>query len=253
MTLFLKNKMISFSNLGSLGRLGNQMFQYAALKGISAYHSTDYCLPKDTSLHKCFQIPNKNSDVYYPTIKETSYEFDEKIFNLSEGDLYGFFQTEKYFSHIEQELRKDFRFCDIVYETCSHYRKYILSEKVVALHVRRGDYITDSNFCLLEPDYYLEALTYFPDLEIMVLSDDINWCREQFKSERFKFSFSNNPFIDLCLMSLCDYHIISNSSFSWWGSWLAKSKKTIAPQKWFMGEFSSWNTKDLYKKDWILI
>jgi hypothetical protein len=245
--------MISFSNLGSLGRLGNQMFQYAALKGISAHHSTDYCLPTDTSLHKCFQIPNKKSDVYSPTIKETTYEFDEKLFNFSEGDLYGFFQTEKYFSHIEQELRKDFRFCDIIYKTCSHYRKHILSEKVVALHVRRGDYITDPNFCLLDLDYYTEALKYFPDSEIMVLSDDINWCREQFISERFKFSFSNNPFIDLCLMSLCDYHIISNSSFSWWGSWLAKSKKTIAPQNWFDGEYSSWNTKDLYRKDWIVL
>ena len=245
--------MISFSNLGLLGRLGNQMFQYAALKGIAAHNSTDYCLPSDTSLHKCFRIPNKGTEIFYPIRKESSYEFDENIFNCSEGDLYGFFQTEKYFYHIEEELRKDFRFYDIIFNSCSHYRKHILSEEVVALHVRRGDYITDPNFVLLELDYYLEALKYFPDLEIMVLSDDINWCIEQFVGKRFKFSSSNDPFIDLCLMSLCDYHIISNSSFSWWGSWLAKSKKTIAPQKWFMGEFSSWNTKDLYKKDWILI
>jgi hypothetical protein len=245
--------MLSFSNLGSLGRLGNQMFQYAALKGIAAHNYTDYCLPSDTSLHKCFQIPKKGIEIFYPIIKETSYQFDEKIFNCSEGDLYGFFQTEKYFSHIEKELRKDFRFYDISYKTCSHYRKHILSEEVVTLHVRRGDYITDPNFVLLELDYYQEALKYFSDLEIMVLSDDINWCREQFVGKRFKFSSSNDPFIDLCLMSLCNYHIISNSSFSWWGSWLAKSKKTIAPRNWFCGEFSSCNTKDLYKKDWILI
>ena len=245
--------MISFSNLGSLGRLGNQMFQYAALKGIATHNSTDYCLSSDTSLHKCFQIPKKGTEIFYPTIKETSYEFDENIFSCSEGDLYGFFQTEKYFSHIEEELRKDFRFYDIIYKTCSHYHKHILSQEVVALHVRRGDYITDPNFVLLELDYYLEALTHFPDSEIMVLSDDINWCREQFVGKRFKFSSSNDPFIDLCLMSLCNYHIISNSSFSWWGSWLSKSKKTIAPRNWFCGQFSNWNTKDLYKKDWILI
>ncbi len=245
--------MLSFSNLGSLGRLGNQMFQYAALKGIATYNSTDYCFPSNTSLHKCFKIPNKNSEIFYPTIEETSYEFDENIFNSSQGDLYGFFQTEKYFSHIEQEIRQDFRFYDIIYNTCSHYRKYILSKEVVALHVRRGDYVTDPNFVLLELDYYMEALKHFSDLEIMVLSDDINWCREQFTGKRFRFSSSNDSFIDLCLMSMCNYHIISNSSFSWWGSWLAKSKKTIAPQKWFTGEFSSWNTKDLYQKDWIVV
>ena len=80
--------MISFSNLGSLGRLGNQMFQYAALKGIAAHNSTDYYLPSDTSLHKCFQIPKKGTKIFYPTIKEESYEFDENIFSCSEGDLY---------------------------------------------------------------------------------------------------------------------------------------------------------------------
>jgi len=245
--------MISFSNLGSLGRLGNQMFQYAALKGIAEHNSTDYCLPSDTSLHKCFQIPKKDTEIFYPTIKEESYEFNENIFSCSEGDLYGFFQTEKYFYHIEEELRKDFRFYDIIFNSCSHYRKHILSEEVAALHIRRGDYITDPNFVLLELDYYIKALKYFPDLEIMILSDDINWCREHFVGKRFKFSSSNDPFIDLCLMSLCDYHIISNSSFSWWGSWLAKSKKTIAPKNWFTGEYSSWNTKDLYRKDWITL
>jgi len=245
--------MISFSNLGSLGRLGNQMFQYAALKGIATYHSVDYCFPPNTSLQSCFQIENKKFETYSPILKEETYEFDEKIFNLSHGDLYGFFQTEKYFSHIEKELRKDFTFYDIISNSCSHYRKHILSEEVVALHVRRGDYITDTNFVLLGLDYYLEAIKHFSDLQVMIFSDDINWCREHFTAKQFKFSLSNNPFADLCLMSLCDYHIISNSSFSWWGSWLAKSKKTIAPQKWFMGEFSFWNTKDLYKKDWILI
>jgi hypothetical protein len=54
-------------------------------------------------------------------------------------------------------------------------------------------------------------------------------------------------------MTLCDYHIIANSSYSWWGSWLAKSKQTIAPKKWFSGQFSNFNTKDLYKKGWIII
>jgi hypothetical protein len=247
--------MISFNNIGHMGRLGNQMFQYAALKGIATHKGYWYSVPSNTSLSECFKIPETLPNQNYQSVSEEQFEFDQDFFdNCPDNiDITGYFQTEKYFSHIEQELRKDFRFCDIIYETCSHYRKHILSEKVVALHVRRGDYITDSNFCLLEPDYYLEALTYFPDLEIMVLSDDINWCREQFKSERFKFSFSNNPFIDLCLMSLCDYHIISNSSFSWWGSWLAKSKKTIAPQNWFDGEYSSWNTKDLYRKDWIVL
>ena len=37
--------MISFNRLGNLGRLGNQMFQYAAIKGIAAYHGHKFCIP----------------------------------------------------------------------------------------------------------------------------------------------------------------------------------------------------------------
>lgn len=245
--------MFSFSSLGSLGRLGNQMFQYAALRGLSERHQTPYSIPNNTQLHQCFKLPSTLSYVAYPVIQEQCYEFDERIFENASGDLYGFFQTEKYFSHIEDQIRKDFTFCDKIYDICLHYRRHILPDEVVALHVRRGDYLTDPNFVLLGLDYYNEALKHFPNTKIMVFSDDINWCRENFASSKFNFSLSSNPFIDLCLMSLCDYHIISNSSFSWWGSWLAKSKKTIAPQQWFTGEFSSWNTKDLYRKDWILL
>lgn len=244
---------LSFSNLGALGRLGNQMFQYAALRGIAAQHQVSYCIPNHTLLHQCFKIPKVNEEIRFPQVKENSYEFDENIFSCFEGDLYGFFQTDKYFSHIEDDLRKDFKFCDIIYDICFHYRKHILSKEVIALHIRRGDYLTDSNFVVLDLEYYMNALEKLPNLEVLILSDDIKWCQDNFTDKRFKFSLSNNSFIDLGLMSLCNYHIIANSSFSWWGSWLAKSKITIAPQKWFCGEYSSWNTKDLYRKDWIVI
>ena len=53
-------------------------------------------------------------------------------------------------------------------------------------------------------------------------------------------------------MSLCSYAIIENSSFSWWGSWLANSKKTVAPKNWF-GMPLSHDTKDLYRQGWIVI
>jgi hypothetical protein len=85
----------------------------------------------------------------------------------------------------------------------------------------------------------------------MIVSDDVNWCKEQefFKGDRFTISENNSTSVDLCLQSLCTYHIICNSSFSWWGSWLAKSKKTVAPWPWY----ENIDMRDLYIPDWTIL
>ena len=128
-------------------------------------------------------------------------------------------------------------------------------DKVVGVHVRRTDFTTDPQFYSLGMDYYIRGLEYFDDIPVMIVSDDPEWCKEKFVGDRFFISTSKNMCVDLCLLSLCDYHIIANSSFSWWGSWLAGSDKTVAPKQWFspIGNFKDWSTKDLYNPDWDLI
>ena len=54
-------------------------------------------------------------------------------------------------------------------------------------------------------------------------------------------------------MTLCDRHIIANSTFSWWGAWLSNSKQVIAPTKWFGPNNKHLNTKDLILDSWIKI
>ncbi len=81
-------------------------------------------------------------------------------------------------------------------------------------------------------DYYEEALTHFDgDRNVVVFSDDPDWCKEQslFDDDRFLVAEGNINYVDMCLMSLCNAHIIANSSFSWWGAWLANTGKVIAP------------------------
>jgi hypothetical protein len=74
----------------------------------------------------------------------------------------------------------------------------------------------------------------------VVLSDDIPWCRTYFSGRRFTFIDGQSPAEDFFLMSACANHIISNSSFSWWGAWLGinPAKRVIAPRDWFTGEFA---------------
>ena len=78
--------------------------------------------------------------------------------------------------------------------------------------------------------------------------------QELFADDRFLISEGNSAYVDMCLMSLCEGHIIANSSFSWWGAWLADSKMVVAPSViWFGPNNAHLDTKDLYLDHWIKI
>lgn len=262
--------MISFNSLGNYGRLGNQMFQYAALRGIAATRSYEYCIPapetfgvtdgnvatSDATLFTTFKLrPCVLRTSNFRTLYETQHHFDEHLLNTCPDnvDLFGYFQTEKYFKHIEQSIREDFTFIDNIAAVCNDYMNQF-DCAIIALHIRRGDYVNLQSYHPMPTmHYYSEALQRLPNTMVLVFSDDIEWCRTQqlFQNDRFVFSINNSTAVDLCLMSMCDYHIIANSSFSWWGAWLAKSKQVVAPVKWFGDALCDKNTSDMYCDGWI--
>jgi hypothetical protein len=282
---------IGFNHIGTIGRFGNQMFQYAALKGVAANRGFEYTIPpKDSKIQidnygllDAFNLDtNKNIDWIIATevVQESHFHFDEKLFNECPDDstIYGFFQSEKYFKHIEEDIRKDFTFKDTWLNPCKEFREQ-LGEEVIFLHVRRGDpnladkrgfkwaYVNiQSQHPVQTLEYYEKALAEFnDDLPVVVFSDSIDWCKEQdiFKSDRFMFSEPEDkhsdgalvPYLDMCLMSLCDHAIIANSSMSWWGAWLIKNpnKKVISPSMWFGSDYADKDTKDLYCEGWKVI
>lgn len=104
----------------------------------------------------------------------------------------------------------------------------------VAVHVRRGDYVGNSFYVdLSKTDYYQEAMAKFPGAEFLVFSDDIAWCKQQDVFKGCEFSEGWSELADLNRMASCAGHIIANSSFSWWGAYLApNTKKVIAPKAW---------------------
>ena len=121
--------------------------------------------------------------------------------------------------------------------------------------------------------YYKNALDkhFNDDQPVFVFSDDLDWCRENFKDDRFLISTQNQlyeqtadtndgrvksfiPYYDLCMMSLCVGGIIANSSMSWWGAWLIEnpSSPIIAPNPWFGANYSHYNMNDLIPDRWII-
>lgn len=274
---------ITFNYLGHIGELGNQMFQYAALRGICEYHGYDYTLPtnhqKVIFLYDCFKISDLDKKLDHWSEFERRPplhpNFDEDYLKNfpPEFDVFGYFQTEKYFKHAENVIRKEYTFQDhIVRKSKEYFNKLFFTNDVISLHIRRNDFLNhkndDSIMRNLPLSYYEKCLGCFePFLPVIIFSDDIEWCKQQeiFSGPRFKFSESKDMYVDLCLMTMCNYHIIANSTFAWWGSWLAKSKKVLAPREWYATkhvkpspwfpypEDAEWSSKDICPEDWILV
>jgi hypothetical protein len=281
--------MIGYNLIASPGRLANQMFKYAALKGISKNMGYEYCIPpsypiieKNKLLYKtttkyllkrnkhnhklfsAFQMKSLNKvQINYLSsdelIQEKSFEFDEEIFNNCPDDIniWGFFQSEKYFSNVRESILDDFSFKKKFREKAKlELRRF---ESPISIHIRRSDYLTNENHSPLGVDYYDSAISNYPkNSTFLIFTDDVSWVKNQklFKQNNM-FVMSEllkNNYLDLCSMTMCDSHIIANSSFSWWGAWLSKQKKVIAPKYWFKNSKLEYlNTKDLIPSNWIKV
>lgn len=247
--------MIGHNHIGKNGRFGNQMFQYAATRGIAAARGYDFIIPDgprtdeefydEEQQHKLFMAFKMTSlknigmlDAGYK--QESSFRYDKELVKRCPDNinLYGYFQSERYFFHIEEELRKDFTWRDDVWNMCKEIFDSIIPEgNAISLHVRRTDHLVKSSFHPVLPlSYYEEALSKFDkSLPVLVFSDDPKWCNEQefFDDDRFLISEGGDNITDMCMMSMCQHQIIANSTFSWWGAWLSKSENVIAPKLWF--------------------
>ena len=263
---------ISFNFLGNRGRLGNQMLQYATLKSIATKHGYDFTIPPsdfkdpwhDHQLFEGFELyglPKENIRINNVShrAEEGCFHFNQELYeNCPDNvDLFGYFQTEKYFSEISDEVKRDFTFKENILSVAKNYRSQIDGNEVISLHVRRGDYVNQPWHGCCPLEYYEQALSMLDkDLPVIIFTDDPNWVLNEniFGSDRFYVSQGNSNLFDMCLMSLCNYHIIANSSFSWWGAWLSDSKKVISPKRWFGPPLSEQNnTKDLVPNRWIKI
>ena len=254
--------MLAFNHIGRLGQLGNQMFQYAALKGIAHHRGFEYMIPNNdvmvdglgnslrTELFDAFNLkPNVGILDTENYVQEPHFEFSQDLFDNCPDNvsLWGFFQTQKYFKHIRNELLEDFSFKKQIVNECADILEVF--EDPIALHIRRGDFIINhANHHNQTLDYYEQALKKFPkNQQVVIFSDDPEWCKEQelFSNDRFLVSEGNGPYHDLYLMSRCN-------DFSWWGAWLADYNKVVAPKIWFGPNNADKNTSDLYCPEWVI-
>jgi hypothetical protein len=250
--------MITYSALGNNGRLGNQLFQYALLLGVQAKLDRNIVLPEtigNIQLFQCFDIKGchffNERDIFSPCrFEERQFHFDKKVFRTEDHtDFKGYFQTEKYFEHCLDKVRETFIFKEEIRDRANQWIESYKQHNLVSLHVRRTDYVHLPNhhpLCTL--DYYKTAIAEFPDAHFIIFSDDIEWCKENLQIENATFADTGSDYVDLCVMSMCNHHIIANSSYSWWGAWLnpSETKRVIAPKIWFGPAYFHYKIEDLY-------
>lgn len=263
--------MITNNEMGMNGRFGNQLFQYASLYGIANKNGYEHGIPyarksSNEKFHLCLpdcfsNLTAKDSShvLFKHYLRDTNWIFNPAFFNIpDETDMWGYFQSEKYFKHCKDKILQEFQFNKEIHENANNY--FTDGSSIISLHLRLGDYLQIQDHhpvCSIE--YYKKALEKMPsEMDICIFTDDVNMAKEifkeQFSSRNVLYIDSKNKFIDMCLMTRCAMHIIANSSFSWWGAWLSQSKKVIAPEQWF-GVASALKEKhhDIYCDGWEVI
>lgn len=194
-------------------------------------------------------------------IREPHFSVSKEILeNPKNNSLYeGWWQSERYFSEIEEEIRQEFAFKTPIIPTSEILLSKIKNSEAICLNVRRTDFLKTASLNTTNRAYFLKAAEQMAQKiqnpHFFIFSDDVKWCAEHlnlpFKSTLVTHTHKGEKFGNyMQLMTACQHFIIPNSSFAWWAVWLNKNlnKQVIAPKNWFAE--GDYDTSDLVPNHW---
>lgn len=240
-----------------MGGLGNMMFQIAAIHSLANDNNTtcSFMHQKSKNQGNCSltYVDNifKNINFSLEKLSNFKHKYSEEEFEYRKLPFFnntiyeGYFQSEKFFENNKDKIFSLF-----------NIKKHKNDENKIAIHVRRGDYIKFSNVHtdLFNTEYYKSSINYFgKNKNYIVFSDDIAWCKKNFKYLNVEVEFSNNKYDyeDMSMFACFPNKILANSSFSWWSDYLSENKeKTIAPRQWFTGIEGPKQWNSIYLSNW---
>jgi hypothetical protein len=280
------------------GGIGNQLFQYAAGRALADKFNAKLYLDKSFFLKSPnrkylldeFNIidnfitkkeiirtflcrkqnfsdlfRNENSIIESSANKfiEAEYSYNSDFENVKPSVvLEGYWQSEKYFIDVSDKLKSEITLKTPLDSRLIDLKNKLISLNSVAIHLRRGDYISNKEINQIHgtcgDEYYLKAFEELKETESeispFIFSDDKEAAVSFQKKLGIGIIVSNevkaNDIEEFHLMSCCKHFVIANSTFSWWAAWLSNNdtKIVIAPRKWFNDETK--NDSDLIPKNW---
>jgi hypothetical protein len=250
--------MITFSMLGHprRGRLGNQLFQIASTVGIADKLGHEPVFPA-WPYAKYFASPWPTAGrLEVKPVAERHFHYDPTGFTGADHfDVDGWRQSEKYWEHCRDRVRKMFSFDPGLIKHLQRKFSKALSKPCIAISVRRGDFVGNPNYAQLPAAYYyLTLFDMFPnwrDSNVILFSDDMGYCRVHFEGLPNVYFADGSDIEQLALMSLCHDFIVSNSTFSWWGAYLGEKfgSRVIRPKEVFAGPLKAQHSEHDYWPD----
>ena len=167
----------------------------------------------------------------------------------------GYYQAHQYISNGFREQLK------AVFNTIQIEKTYLITEQDVAMHIRRGDFLTNGNeniFNKIELPYYLEELQtisenvnigkiYIFSDDFDAIAEDINTIKKQYKIELVE---GQSVLEDFVMLQQFSNFVIGNSTFSWWAAILSDATNVVVPKKPWKIEVENLSP---YLNHWILI
>ena len=256
--------MITFSEIGFFGRLGNSMFQYAVLKALAHKLNCKAILPSDlfyrvhdgqTCLLNCFQISgyqyNLNNIIGLHQYEENCHSghYSPDIWNCKiNTNLIGYFESELYFKDIKESIKRELELKPEYDRFGKNYieklRQFYPNHQIIGIHLRRGDYLntTLAPYCSEEwnKKYFDCCFQQYNDIHKKLFlvftggattpgndnQEDMEWCKRLFQHQIFMYSENHTTIQDYSIMINCDHFIINSlSTIAWWAAYQNKNKK----------------------------
>lgn len=198
-------------------------------------------------------------------VQEKSLAFEPRVLRAGpHAYVEGYWQSPHYFDAIAARIRADFQVKRPAEGRNAALLEQIAGSTAIAVHVRRGDYVTSPSAARVHGvcglDYYQAALRLIQERvaapQFFVFSDNPDWVRQNLPVPGPATYVDHNgprPWEDIRLMRACRHFVIANSSFSWWGAWLSESagKIVIAPKRWALEP--GLNVATRHPADWLTV
>ena len=210
----------------------------------------------DSDLRLSSRIRRKITGRKSKLLHDQDFHFDPEFLRVEDGYFAGCFQSPLYFAGVEEKVRRAFTFPENILdgqERAQAVRQQILEPSgegtcrapyaacdSASIHLRFGDYLDNQKLYggICTDAYYDAAVRYLTErcsgIRFFVFSNDETrareWISRRENPDAFRYASvadEDHGYIDLYLMCLCRHHIIANSSFSWWGAYVAHQASAV--------------------------